>query len=191
MGFNQDKYPRRSFQNPRKDNLFRNNRYELFQTYAFKQDPRGNINFDENNFASLAENLSSELQREYPLIMSIYKLEDHWELDRSDTSSTKKNYWDDLSLESYEGIKDLNLVLEWKVASRDTKEIELFLNIKAISNNFTWNFRKKENFPPAEFSMIAPIETSLKLFWNEDYCLDIAKPGKEIISIWFSTRDYT
>ena len=191
MGFSQDRYPRRSFQNPRKDNLFRNNRYDLFQTYAIKQDSKGNINFDENNFASLAENLSSELQREYPLIMSIYKLEDHWELDRSDTNSTKKNNWDDLSLESYEGIKDLNLVLEWKVASRETKEIELFLNMKALSNGVSWNFRKKETFPPAEFSMCAPIATNLKLFWNEDYCLDISKPGGEIISIWFSTRDYT
>ena len=191
MGFNQDRYPRRSFQNPRKDNLFRSNRYDLFQTYAIKQDSKGNINFDENNFASLAENLSSELQREYPLIMSIYKLEDHWELDRSDTSSTKKNNWDDSSHESYDGIKDLNLVLEWKVASRETKEIELFLNMKAISNNFTWNFRKKDSFPPAEFSMSTQIVTNLKLFWNEDYCLDIAQPSGGVISIWLSTRDYT
>jgi hypothetical protein len=84
-----------------------------------------------------------------------------------------------------------NLVSEWKVASRETEEIELFLNMKALSNVVSWNFRKKETFPPAEFSMCAPIATNLKLFWNEDYCLDISKPGGEIISIWFSTRDYT
>ena len=122
--------------------------------------------------------------------MSIYKLEDHWELDRSDTGSTKKNNWDDLSIETYDGIKDLNLELEWKIPSGETKDIELFLSMKTI-NKVTWNFRKKESFPPAEFSMSTPIATSLKLFWNEDYCLDIAKPGGEIKSIWFSTRDYT
>ncbi len=191
MGFNQEKHPRRSFHSPRKDSFFRGSRFDLLQTFKINQDSRGKINFDENNFASLAENLSNELHREYPLIMSIYKFEDHWELDRSDTSSTISKNWNEFSSESYNSIKDLGLVFDWNINSKENKEIDLCLNFKTNSNRFTWNFRKKEKSPPVEFAMSAPMTSNIKLFWNEDYCLDIAKPSGEIISIWLSTRDYT
>jgi hypothetical protein len=140
---------------------------------------------------NISHYLNSELSLEYAVILSIYKYEDHLEIDRSDLGKTSSFLWGQLHQEILELFSMVKIDTNWNILSSSTQYIDLKLSAISESNKYFLNFRKKESPSPVEFSITVPTELNLKLSWNDDYCLDLKSPYGEILSIWFCTRDYT
>jgi hypothetical protein len=140
---------------------------------------------------NISHYLNSELSLEYAVILSIYKYEDHLEIDRSDLGKTSSFLWGQLHQEILELFSMVKIDTYWNVLSSSTQHIDLKLSAISESNKYFLNFRKKESPSPVEFSITVPTGLNLKLSWNDDYCLDLKSPYGEILSIWFCTRDYT
>jgi len=140
---------------------------------------------------NISHYLHSELRLEYAVILSIYKYEDHLEIDRSDLGTTSSFLWGQLHQEIIELFSMVKIDTNWNILSPNTQFIDLKLSTFSESNKYFLNFRKKESPSPLEFSITVPTELNVNLSWNDDYCLDIKSPYGEILSIWFCTRDYT
>jgi hypothetical protein len=140
---------------------------------------------------NISHYLKSELRLEYAVILSIYKYEDHLEIDRSDLGTTSSFLWGQSHQEILELFSMVKIDTNWNILSPDTQFIDLKLSIFSESNKYFLNFRKKESPSPLEFSITVPTELNLNLSWNDDYCLDLKSPYGEILSIWICTRDYT
>lgn len=192
MGFKHDKNPKKSSRLNYFKNL-RGNKEELEHFFSLKSKlTEDNKNIDSDTYIkNISKYLNEELKLKYVSILSLYKFKDHLELDRSDLSKTTSFYWDHSHEEFIELFSMVQIQASWTVYSSDTYSIHLILSATSESKKYQIHYRKKESPISLEFSNFIPTYLDLKLFWNEDYCLDIKSPYGEIKTIWLCTRDYT
>lgn len=192
MGFKHDKNPKRSSRHSYFKNL-KENKKGLEHFFSLSRELREDKNNIESDtyIKNISKYLNEELKSEYVCILSLYKFQDHIELDRSDLNKTTSFNWDHPHEEIIELFSMVQIQASWKVNSSSIIPIHFHLNASSESKKYQIQYRKKESPVSIEFSNFIPTHLDLNLFWNEDYCLDIKSPYGEIQTIWLCTRDYT
>lgn len=192
MGFKHDKNPKKSSRLSYFKNLKENKKglEHFFSLSRELREDKTNIESD-TYIKNISKYLNEELKLEYVCILSLYKFQDHIELDRSDLNKTTSFNWNHPHEESIELFSMVQIQASWKVNSNSISPIHFILNASSESKKYQIHYRKKESPVSIEFSNFIPTHLDLNLFWNEDYCLDIKSPYGEIQTIWLCTRDYT
>lgn len=192
MGFKHDKNPKKNSRLIYFKNL-KENKKELEHFFSLSKKLKEDAtNIDSDTYIkNISKYLNDELKLEYVSILSIYKFQDHIELDRSDLNKTSSFHSDQPHEESIELFSMVQIQATCTIHSNSTYPIHFLINATSESKKYQIHYRKKESPLSNEFSNFIPTQLDFKLFWNEDYCLDIKSPYGEIQTIWLCTRDYT